>query len=48
MANERSILTDREIQKMKEIIRDYKSGKIKLKGCEFIALSEYLNSLINR
>lgn len=39
MANER------EIQKLNEMIRDYKSGKIKLNGWEYMALSEYLNSL---
>ena len=41
MANER------EIQKLNEMIRDYKAGKIQLKGYEFMALSQYLNSLTN-
>lgn len=39
---------EREIQKLNEMIRDYKSGKIQLKGYEFMALSEYLNSLKNK
>ena len=34
-----------EIRKLNEMIRDYKAGKLQLKGYEFIALSEYLNSL---
>jgi hypothetical protein len=34
-----------EIRKLNEMIRDYKSGKLHLKGYEFMALSEYLNSL---
>lgn len=47
MTNERSILADREIQKLNEMIRDYKAGKIQLKGYEFMALTNYLNSLNN-
>ena len=38
---------EHEIQKLNEMIRDYKTGKIQLKCYEFMALSQYLNSLNN-
>lgn len=36
-----------EIQKIREIIRDFKAGKTKMNGYEFTALCEYLKSLEN-
>ena len=39
---------ENEIRKLDEMMNDYKSGKLKLNGCEFFALSEYLNSLENK
>lgn len=37
-----------EILKLYEMLNDYKRGKIHLKGYEYMALSEYLNSLENK
>lgn len=34
-----------EIRKLSEMIVDFKRGKLHLKGYEYMALSEYLNSL---
>lgn len=36
---------ENEIRKLNEMIRDYKAGKLYLKGYEFMALSEYLKSI---
>jgi len=34
-----------EVKKLNEMIKDYKSGKLHLKGYEFMALDSYLKSL---
>ena len=45
MLEELKMGNEREIQKLNEMIRDFKSGKIHLKGYEYTALVSYLNSL---